>query len=80
MQDIDEVDRIGSLNLHEPSHLKIVLFWNISSLYISSNWWTGFKLWEDDFGILRTGTKLPIHISDGGKQTIGKNRMWNRHH
>ena len=72
VEDIDEVDRIGfylhhveigPLNLPEPSHFKILkeAIWNISSLSMPSNWWTGFSSWEDYFGILRTGTKLPIH-------------------
>ena len=50
VEDIDEVDRIGfylhyveigPLNLPESSHLKIEAIWNISSLSIPSNWWTG---------------------------------------
>ena len=88
VEDIDEVDRIGfylhhvevgPLNLPELSHLKIVkeAIWNISSLSIPSNWWTGFSSWEDYFGILRTGTSN-THSSDGGKDW--KERMWNLHH
>ena len=44
-------------------NLKIVkeAIWNVSSLSIPSNWWTGFSTWQYFFGLLRTGTKLPIH-------------------
>ena len=51
------------MNLPESSHMAIVkeAVWNISSLSIPSNWWTGFSTWQDFFGLLRTGTKLPIH-------------------
>ena len=35
--------------------------WKISLLSIPSNWWTGFSSWEDFFGLMCTGTKLPIH-------------------
>ena len=54
---------IGPPNLPELSHLKIVkeAIWNISLLSIPSNWWSGFSSWEDFFGLMRTGTKLPIH-------------------
>ena len=54
---------IGPLNLPESSHMAIVkeAVWNISSLSIPSNWWTGFSSWEDFFGLLRSGTNLPIH-------------------
>ena len=54
---------IWPLNLPEPSHLKIVKesIWNVSSLSISSNCWTGFLTGQDFFGLLWTGTKLPIH-------------------
>ena len=72
VEEIDETDiigfhlhhlEIGPLYLPEPSHLKIVkeAIWNVSSLSIPSNWWTGFSTWQDFFGLLRTGTKLPIH-------------------
>ena len=72
MEEIYETDRIGfhlhhleigPLYLPEPSHLKIVkeAVWNISLLSIPSNWWTGFSSWKDFFGLMRTGTKLPIH-------------------
>ena len=54
---------IGPLNLPESFHLEIVkeAVRNISSMRIPSNWWTGFSSWEDYFGLLRTGSKLPIH-------------------
>ena len=54
---------IGPLNLPESSHMKIVkeAVWNILSLFIPSNWWTGFSSWQDFFGLLRSGTNLPIH-------------------
>ena len=72
VEEIDETDiigfhlhhlEIGPLYLPELSHLKIVkeAIWNVSSLSIPSNWWTGFSTWQDFFGLLRTGTKLPIH-------------------
>ena len=53
----------GPLNLPESSHMAIVkeAIRNISSLYIISNWWTGFSSWEDISGLLRSGVKLPIH-------------------
>ena len=35
--------------------------WNISSLSIPSNWWSGFSSWEDFLGLLRSGKNLPIH-------------------
>ena len=54
---------IGLLNLPESSHMAIVkeAIWNISSLSIPSNWWTGFSSWENFFGLLRSGAKLPLH-------------------
>jgi len=72
VEEIDETNRIdfylhlleiGPLYFPEPSHLKMVkgAILNISSLSIPSNWWTGFSSWEDFFGLLRTGTTLPIH-------------------
>ena len=58
VEEIDETDRIevhlhyleiGPLYLPEPSHLKFFkeAVWNISSLSIPSNWWTGFSSWKD---------------------------------
>ena len=72
VEEIDETDRIkvhlqyleiGPLYLPKPSHLKIVkeAIWNISLLSIPSNWWTGFSSLKDFFGLMRTGTKHPIH-------------------
>ena len=54
---------VGPLNLPEPFHLAVVkeAVWNISSLPIPSKWWTGFSTWEDFYGLLRTGTTLPMH-------------------
>ena len=51
------------MNLPESSHMAIVkeAVCNISSFFIPSNWWTGFKSWEDFFGLLQSGTNLPIH-------------------
>ena len=52
---------IGPLNLPESFHLALVkeAVRNISSLSIPSKWWTGFSSWR--IGLLRTGTRLPIH-------------------
>ena len=71
VEDIEEDDRIGFylnhleielLKLPEQSDWKFVkeVIWNNLSLSIPSNWWTGFSLWEDFFGLLRSGTNLPI--------------------
>ena len=53
----------GPLNLPESSHMAIIkeAVRSISSLCITSNWWTGFSSWEDFSGLLRSGIKLPIH-------------------
>ena len=72
VEEIDEPNRyefhlqhleVGPLNLPEPFHLAVVkeAVWNISSLPIPSKWWTGFSTWEDFYGLLRTGTTLPMH-------------------
>ena len=55
--------KVGPLNLPEEYHLAIVkeAVLGNSSLSIPSGWWTGFSSWEDFFGLLRTGTKLPMH-------------------
>ena len=55
--------KIGPLNLPETFHLSIVkgAVLNISSLSIPSTWWSGFSTWVDFNGLLRTGTKLPVH-------------------
>ena len=34
---------------------------DLSSTPIASNWWTDFSTWKDFYGILRTGSKLPMH-------------------
>ena len=54
---------VGPLNLPESYHMAIVkeAVRKISALSITANWWTGFSSWEDFFGLLRAGIKLPIH-------------------
>ena len=59
VEEIDETNRmgfhlhhleIGPLYLLKPFHLKRKeAVWNIASLFIPSNWWTGFSSWEDFF-------------------------------
>ena len=72
VEEIDEPNRfgfhlhhleVGPLNLPEPFHLAVVkeAIWNISALPIPSKWWTGFSTWEDFYGLVRTGTTLPMH-------------------
>ena len=72
VEEIDEPGRYGLrfhyleiwlFNLPDFSHMAIVkeAVWNISSLSILSNWWTGFLTWQDFFLLLRKGTNLPIH-------------------
>ena len=55
--------KIGPLNLPEAFHLEVVkgAVLNILSLSIPSTWCTGFSTWVDFNGLLRTGTKLPVH-------------------
>ena len=55
--------KVGPLNLPEVLNLAIIkeAVLGISTHSIPSAWWTGFSSWEDYFGLLRTGTKLPMH-------------------
>ena len=54
---------IGPINMPVPSNLKRIkdMIRDISSKPVTSNWWTDFSTWDDFNGLLRTGTKLPIH-------------------
>ena len=48
----------------EAKHLKEIqeALQNISSMAITSKWLTDFSSWEDFHGLLRSGTKLPMHL------------------
>ena len=48
----------------EPEHLKEIkeALKKISSMAITSKWWTDFSSWEDFHGLLRTGPKLSMHL------------------
>ena len=59
-----EYPEIGPFEMPEPKHLKKIkqALQNISSMDISSRWWMDFSSWEDFHGLLRSGTKLSMHL------------------
>ena len=54
---------IGPLNIPKWNSLRKIkdMIRDLSSTPIASNWWTDFSTWKDFYGILRTGSKLPMH-------------------
>ena len=54
---------IGPLNMPKQNILRKIkeMVRDLSSTPIASNWWTDFSTWKDFYGILRTGSKLPMH-------------------
>ena len=55
---------VGPLNIPDYNNFRRIkkIVRDISSTQIASNWWTDFSTWEDFSGILRTGTKLSMHL------------------
>jgi hypothetical protein len=58
----DLVD-IGPLNIPDFNNFRRIkeMVRDISLTPVASNWWTDFSTWDDFFGTLRAGTKLPMH-------------------
>ena len=55
---------VGPLNIPDFNKFRRIkkIVRDISSTQIASNWWSDFSTWEDFSGILRTGTKLSMHL------------------
>ncbi len=55
---------VGPLNIPNFNNFKRIkkIVRDISSTERASYWWTDFSTWEDFSGILRTGTKLSMHL------------------
>ena len=59
--DLVEVGPLNIPNFNSFRRIKKIVR-DISSKELASNWWTDFSTWEDFSGILRTGTKLSMHL------------------
>ena len=59
--DLVEVGPLNIPNFNNFRRIKKIVR-DISSTERASYWWTDFSTWEDFSGILRTGTKLSMHL------------------